>query len=328
MLAPTYSLTANERILPRLAIDFTTAVLDSRITVTRASNTATAINSSGNIAIVNANLPRFDYNPSTLICRGILIEETRTNLLLNSLINGTNLSTQSVTLSAVAYTLSFYGTGSIDISGGHTATVAGAGAYPSRKSYTFTPTAGSTTFTVTGTVQYANLEAGSYATSFIPTAGSSVVRNTDNITMTGTNFSSWFNQDTGTFSATVDILPSNGNNYAVRAAGGTNAISIGYRESTTLMRSILTTAIVGSGITTSATAYTVTGGYSFSGNKMRGALNGTLSNAQNTTGTVGTNTTAYIGSFNGSSGLLNGRMSALRYWPQMMINNELQAFSK
>jgi hypothetical protein len=56
MITPAYSPTATERVLPRMALDFTTAVLDSRVTVTRALNTATAINSSGFVAIVNANL--------------------------------------------------------------------------------------------------------------------------------------------------------------------------------------------------------------------------------------------------------------------------------
>lgn len=71
--------------VPALVLDFlTTTSLDSRVTFTRALNTATRINSSGLVEIVNANVPRFDYNPTTLAPRGLLIEETRTNLLLNS----------------------------------------------------------------------------------------------------------------------------------------------------------------------------------------------------------------------------------------------------
>lgn len=80
MITPAYAPTATERVLPRLALDFTTASLDARVTVTRALNTATAINSSGVIAAVNANLPRFDYDPVALTCKGLLIEEARTNL--------------------------------------------------------------------------------------------------------------------------------------------------------------------------------------------------------------------------------------------------------
>ena len=44
----------------------------------------------------------------------------------------------------------------------------------------------------------AQLETGAFATSYIPTVASTVQRNTDVATMTGTNFSSWYNQNAGT----------------------------------------------------------------------------------------------------------------------------------
>lgn len=82
MITPSYSATATERVLPRLALDFTTAALDSRVTVTRALNTATRINSSGYIEAVNADLPRFDFTTGTSpTCRGLLIEEARINVI-------------------------------------------------------------------------------------------------------------------------------------------------------------------------------------------------------------------------------------------------------
>jgi hypothetical protein len=85
MITPSFGLTATERVLPRLALDFTAANLDSRITFTRALNTATRINSSGYIEVVNADLPRFDYTLNTGgACKGLLIEESRTNLVANS----------------------------------------------------------------------------------------------------------------------------------------------------------------------------------------------------------------------------------------------------
>ena len=44
----------------------------------------------------------------------------------------------------------------------------------------------------------AQLEAGSFATSYIPTVASQVTRAADVAVMTGTNFSSWYNQSEGT----------------------------------------------------------------------------------------------------------------------------------
>jgi len=84
MITPSYSLTATERVLPRLALDFTIASLDSRITFARALNTATRVNNNGYVETVNADLPRFDYDPITLACKGLLIEESRANLFLQS----------------------------------------------------------------------------------------------------------------------------------------------------------------------------------------------------------------------------------------------------
>ena len=80
MITPAYSITATERVLPKLALDFTTSVLDSRVTVTRALNTATRVNNSGLVEIVNANLPRFDFDPVSLAPKGLLIEEQRANI--------------------------------------------------------------------------------------------------------------------------------------------------------------------------------------------------------------------------------------------------------
>lgn len=57
--------------------------LDPLWTFTRAS-TATRINASGEIETVAANVPRFDFDPVTLECRGLLIEEARTNHILHS----------------------------------------------------------------------------------------------------------------------------------------------------------------------------------------------------------------------------------------------------
>jgi hypothetical protein len=69
---------------PAFSLDFTTAVLDPRVTFTRSGNTATRVNSSGLIEVVNADLPRFDFDPVTLACKGLHVEEQRTNLFQRS----------------------------------------------------------------------------------------------------------------------------------------------------------------------------------------------------------------------------------------------------
>ena len=77
-----------------------------------------------------------------------------------NLLNATDvLATQTVTLTAVAHTLSFTGTGSVTLSGAATGSLVGTGV-GNRVSVSFTPTAGPVTFTVSGSVTLAQVEAG------------------------------------------------------------------------------------------------------------------------------------------------------------------------
>lgn len=190
-----------------LDLDFISKhTLDNNITFTRASS-ATYVNSAGLIATALTNNPRFDYDPVTLAALGLLIEEQRTNLLLNSPVDGTGLLTQSVTVAATPYTLSFYGTGTITLSGTSTSgPLVGTGVYPNRVTLTFTPTAGSLTLTVSGSVRWAQLEAGSFATSHIPTAGSQATRVADDAQITGASFSAFYNQAEGVLFADYDLI--------------------------------------------------------------------------------------------------------------------------
>ena len=63
---------------PSLDLDFTQEVLDPRITFTRGS-IGTRVNRNRLIETVSANQPRFDYDPVTGECKGLLIEESRSN---------------------------------------------------------------------------------------------------------------------------------------------------------------------------------------------------------------------------------------------------------
>ena len=332
MITSSYGLTATERILPRMALDFTTASLDSRVTFTRTGNTATVINSSGVIAAINADLPRFDYDPTTLVCKGLLIEEARTNALLNSLIDGTDLATQLVTVTAAARTLSFYGTGTVVLSGAHSATVVGAGAYPTRTTLTFTPIAGVLTLTVTGTVQFAQLELGAFATSFIPTDGTTKTRNADVATMTGTNFSSWYNASAGTFVSSYSNVAVNSYVFSAQDAAGTNRFFIRYTSSQSQFFPI---------------AAGVSGASAFSGSGLNQAtaITSAAYNSSNIeVATLGAQTGAafkralaavptgidrlFLGSLSGTNFFMNSHLKEVQYFPQYLTPSELSAFSK
>lgn len=79
---------------PNVNLDFLSGTLDSRISFSRSTsaiNPATYINSSGLITMATNDQPRFDYDPITLACKGLLIEESR----LNGLIFSNDFSTWS-----------------------------------------------------------------------------------------------------------------------------------------------------------------------------------------------------------------------------------------
>lgn len=333
MITPAFPITATERVLPRLALDFTTAILDPRVTFARSGNTATVTDSTGNIAAINANLPRFDFDPSTLSCRGLLIEEARTNLLLNSLIDGTSLATQTVTVTAAAHTLSFYGAGQVVLSGVHSATVTGAGAYPSRRIYAFTPTAGSLTLTVTGTVQFANLELGAFATSFIPTDGTVKTRSADIASMTGTNFSSWWNASqgaielefvrrsnavSGKFPYTAYILSDAANRFDFYQNSTANE-SVVVKTANVNVAPFSSALQPGGSVVKQALAYAT--------NNFGYAVNGSATTVDSAGG-VPSVSSFYIGATSSTGFELNGWMRKINYWPQRITNPEVQAFSK
>jgi len=333
MITSSYGLTATERVLPRMALDFTTASLDSRVAIARTGNTATVTNLSGVIAAINADLPRFDYNPTTLICNGLLIEESRTNLLLNSLLNGTNLSTQLVTTTAVAHTLSFYGTGTIVLTGTSSATVVGTGAYPARQTLTFTPTVGALTLTVTGTVQYAQLEIGSFATSFIPTAASQVTRTADVATMTGTNFSSWFNASEGAFALQASSTNTSTTNAVLLSCHNTatNLIDLTNQSDGQFVGRVRANnaniALMINGTVVDGATETYAIAYKTASMAVSNKGAAPTTNATAYTFTVNPNTLA-IGANQVGTQQINGYMRKIMFYPQRIINAEVQAFSK
>ena len=266
---------------PSLDLDFTQEVLDPRITFSRGS-IGTRVNRNRLIEIVSANLPRFDFDPVTGECKGLLIEESRSNSLLRSedftttwspsaasissnvitapdgnttadkLVENTSFSSFKFVVQGVGslsgtYTLSaffkagerysgylqLFGAGGNattgfnlrtgTISGGvgtNTITPYGNGWYRISTSATFSGSAaiyivlynsnGITNYTGDGTsglyIWGAQLEQGSFPTSYIPTTASTVTRSADNAQMTGTNFSSWYNQSEGTLYASINNI--------------------------------------------------------------------------------------------------------------------------
>jgi len=149
-------------------------------TVARASD-VWRTNEQGVLEVLGNNVPCIDYSDGFPV---LLTQPQSTNLYLQN----ETLSTQNVTTSAIPYTVSFYGTGTITFTGTHTGSLVGTGV-SDRVQVTFTPTAGTLTSTVSGTVTKGQIEALSYATTPITTTVASATRLEDVITGAGSTAS-------------------------------------------------------------------------------------------------------------------------------------------
>ncbi len=193
--------------IPSLDLDFAgTKELDSRITYTRTGQ-ASFIDANGAIQIVSANVPRFTHDPLTGESLGLMSEPSRTNLILNS----SSPSNQNITApNTNYYHLSFTGTGTVTLSGPTTGTLVGTGTGEANRVVLRIFLSSGTTLSLafSGTVTNAQLESGGNQTSYIPTSGTAVTRGDDSIIITGTNFSSWYNQIEGTIVASASTRAS------------------------------------------------------------------------------------------------------------------------
>ena len=265
---------------------------DSILSISRPNN-ATRVDEQGKIQVAPADTPRFDYDPVTGELKGLLIEESRTNYIVNSenfqtWTRGTNTTvTPSAALSpdgtmnatrlihsapssSWLYTLN-------EISGITTGEKVTLSLYVkavsvgiddqvyikfrySNNSYIhqaqFTATGEwqriSATFTLDASydtsggmwidngssslldayIWGAQIERGSFPTSYIPTSGASATRSADDCDITGANFTDFYNHDEGTLITEFDVdsLGVDKSGVTIDSGANTNRIihSLGY----------------------------------------------------------------------------------------------------
>lgn len=373
MITPSFGLTATERVLPRLALDWTTGLAQPGVDVARAG-VATFVGSDGLIQSATADTQRIDYSTGTA---GLLVEESRTNLVAESedfsgwttqanvLIipnaetapdGATTASKYTLTFSTgrqvtspsfptvvgVTYTLTLYikaiVTTTITFDGVTTSLFASDGW--KRVTKTFVADSTSKTFymfDISGGVGDRfyfwgfQVEAGAFATSYIPTSGSAVTRNADVATMTGTNFSDWFNATEGTLKASLSTFETRSVETAFVSANSGNNLNqialfkfatsagLSVRDGTTQAERYTAGAI------SANTVFTLCGSYKE--NLFRAAKNGGSPTSPDTSGTLPTPTQLQIGRA-GSSNVFNGIVRSIYYWPQSVTPAELSSFSK
>jgi hypothetical protein len=175
----------------------------------------------------------------------------------------------------------------------------------------------------------AQIEAGAFATSYIPTLASQVTRNADVVSMTGTNFSDWYNASEGTFVARAASLTTSAATrslFDVRSATTIrmSLANFGTAASFAVVDTTTQASLEGTTAVTENTFFQIAGGYK--ANDFGCAANGGAA-VTDTSGTVPAANIAWIGGVNGTS-VRNGWVSNIWYYPQKLTSAEISAFSK
>jgi len=179
----------------------------------------------------------------------------------------------------------------------------------------------------------AQLEAGAFATSYIPTVASTVTRSADVATMTGTNFSSWYNQSAGTFIAEASAF--------VPVATTTNAVVSANDNTGSNRNNVFVFNGQWGGVTTTGgvdqaniligASYTPTAvakiAYAYQANNFAASVNGGTVGTD-VSGTVPTVDRLFLGvTGSGGGAALNGHIRQIAYFNSRLPNAQLQTLT-
>jgi hypothetical protein len=186
----------------------------------------------------------------------------------------------------------------------------------------------------------AQLEQGAFPTSYIPTQASTRTRAADNAQITGKNFSEWYRQDEGTiFSKFGSMVPTPSNVIFIWSLfqDSTNYLATRTATGYTPNRLTVLSRVNNSNVFTSEITNTpgylnmpisvVKGAFAFKKTNFGVSWNGGTVFGSNT-GSLPSPTSLIIGSFQGVSSQLNGRISRLTYFPKRLPNAQLQALTR
>jgi hypothetical protein len=170
----------------------------------------------------------------------------------------------------------------------------------------------------------AQLEAGAFATSYIPTVASQVTRSADVATMTGTNYSSWYNPSEGSLVAEFTFLPRTLSGTAVIAYNGSSNGRWSYLSSASARMNDGTNTAVAGNITTPTAVNKTASALSSAG--MAISLNGAAPGTSAYVGTFGSQNALDIGQQSGAASI-NGHIRQIAYYNTRLPNATLQALT-
>jgi hypothetical protein len=176
----------------------------------------------------------------------------------------------------------------------------------------------------------AQLEAGAFATSYIPTVASQVTRAADQTSIVAPNFAPWYNQSEGTFVVEADTVnPSNKWLYAANDGTATTYVGLDLASAGNARFRVVIGGVSQAGLSSAAviSANTIVkqaGAYA--NNSFNQAVDGVL-NSGDTSGSVPTVLQFIIGAQTSLGGFLNGHIRSIRYYPVRLSDAQLEALT-
>ena len=169
-------------------------------------------------------------------------------------------------------------------------------------------------------------EAGSFATSYIPTTMASVVRSADVCSITGGAFTSFWNRFAGTAIIGVESSLANSGRFisnttsarALEVYSGAPFTNIDFFEASGGQEIRIVTGAT----------FPIKVGLAYAINDYQSSYNGLLGGSDtNTGGTIPDATAFYIGTLGGSSARMTGHIQFIRYYKKRLSNAKLQAIT-
>lgn len=169
----------------------------------------------------------------------------------------------------------------------------------------------------------AQLEAGAFATSYIPTVASQVTRSADSASMTGTNFSSWYQQNQGSLYVSGSMPTTNTTSQFVAALTGanTNIVRLG--------NGVVDFFSNGSNTLTASTSFSqkFKSGLSYQSGQQFFYQNALPINTGSSTTTLLPVGLSQLVLQSGVGSYLNGWVSKITYYPQAVTSAQLQGLT-
>jgi hypothetical protein len=175
----------------------------------------------------------------------------------------------------------------------------------------------------------AQLEAGAFPTSYIPTVAATVTRNADAASMTGANFTSWFNNAEGTLYGDVQaanaaqvfyyVVASSGTGNEIRLATQSNGGNPNFAVTVNFVSQASISRTFAAGL-----RHKIAGSYRT--NNFEAAVNGT-SGTSDTDGILPTPDRLDIGQRSNGGNVINGTIRKIAYYPSRLPDAQLQALT-